>query len=82
MENTDKIKVHTIETEAFLNGEILRFTIKIKNEYPELSKFIEEMPVTIPNEKDPEVTCKDLKSYYETLKSVIVKFELEKKSPI
>lgn len=32
----------------------------IKDQHPELSKYIEEMPVTIPNEKHPEITLKSL----------------------
>ena len=40
-----------------------------KDKYPELSKYIEEMQETIPDEKDPEVTRRHLQTYYESLHS-------------
>ena len=63
-----------VETEAFLNAEILEITLKIKEKYPELSKYIEEMSVTIPNVQDPEITRKNLKVYYESLKDLLNKY--------
>lgn len=66
-----------LETEAYLNEEILSMTLKIRAKYPQLSKFIDEMPVTIPNEKDPEVTRKALKNYLESLKNLLNKYVLE-----
>lgn len=66
-----------VETEAYLNEEILSITLKIKAKFPQLTKFIEEMPVTIPNEKDPEITRKDLKLYLESLKTLLNKYILE-----
>ena len=39
-----------MKTEAELNADILKVTMTIKDEYPELSKYISEMPVTVPNE--------------------------------
>ena len=59
------------------NAKILIITMKIKDQYPELSKFINEMPVTIPDEKDPEITIKNLKVYYESLTSMLNKYILE-----
>jgi hypothetical protein len=38
-----------------LNEDILKITQLNNDKYPELSKFIEEMPVTIPNKNTPEV---------------------------
>lgn len=32
----------------------------IKNEFPELSKYLEEMPETIPNHSKPEITLLNL----------------------
>ena len=57
--------------------EILAITLTIKDKYPELSKYLEEMPVTIPNIKDPEITRKNLKSYLESLKTLLNKYILE-----
>ncbi len=59
------------------NEKILKITMKIKEQYPELSKFLNEMQVTIPDEKDPEVTVKNLKVYFESLTSLLNKYILE-----
>jgi hypothetical protein len=66
-----------METENELNAKILKITMTIKDKYPELSKYIEEMPVTIGNEKDPEINRQALKKYYESLNSMLNKYELE-----
>ncbi len=60
---------------AALNAEILAITLKIKKEHVELSKFIEEMPVTIPTENNPEITVKNLTSYLESLTTMLQKYE-------
>jgi len=63
-----------METEKELNSKILKITMKIQDQYPELSKYIEEMPITIPIEKNPEVTLKNLKAYYDSLNSILTKY--------
>jgi hypothetical protein len=35
------------------------------------------MPITIPDEKDPEITLKNLKTYYDSLKAMLDKYILE-----
>lgn len=60
-----------------LNSKIMEITMKIKDNYPELSKYLEEMPVTIPAKKDPEITLNQLKVYYESLNSMVNKYKLE-----
>ncbi|WP_435353058.1 hypothetical protein [Emticicia sp. SJ17W-69] len=56
-----------MKTEKELNADILKITMLIQDKFPELSKYIAEMPVTIPNEATPEITIKILKDYYESL---------------
>jgi hypothetical protein len=56
-----------MKTEKQLNTDILELTMEIKEKYPELSKYILEMPVTIPNEENPEMNCKSLQDYYDSL---------------
>jgi len=63
--------------EMDLNSKILKITMTIKDDYPELSKYLDEMPVTIPSEKDPEVTINLLKGYYESLYSILNKYKME-----
>ena len=60
-----------MESEAELNAEILKITMTIKDHYPELSKYLEEMPVTIPGEYVAGVSRKSLSAYYESLKAMV-----------
>lgn len=65
-----------METESELNVKILKLTMAIRNDFPELSKYLEEMPVTIPNEKNPEITVETLRAYYDSLKTMVGKYLL------
>lgn len=56
-----------MKTEKQLNADILEMTMKIQEQFPELSKYIVEMPVTIPNAGSPEINIKTLQEYYESL---------------
>ena len=44
-----------MKTETEIEDAILKITMKIKTDYPELSKYLEEMPTTIPDVKNPEI---------------------------
>lgn len=50
-----------------LNLKILNLSMQIKLHNPEMSKFLDEMPVTIPDEKHPEISMKSLSAYYDSL---------------
>ncbi|TND01986.1 MAG: Uncharacterized protein FD123_4137 [Bacteroidetes bacterium] len=63
-----------MKTEQELNTNILHITMIIQDRYPELSKYLEEMPVTIPDEVLPEISPKTLKTYYDTLRSMLHKY--------
>lgn len=63
--------------ENYLNSRILKITTIIKNQYPELLEFLNEMPETIPSEVSPEITLNNLKTYGESLNSLLKKYELE-----
>lgn len=62
--------------EMDLNVKILDVTMKIRYHYPELSKYLDEVPVTIPAGKDQEITLNHLKGYYESLSSILNKYKL------
>lgn len=62
------------EAEKELNSKILEITLKINDQYPELSKYLEEMPVTIPIDNKPEITLKNLSAYYESLNVLLNKY--------
>lgn len=59
------------------SDKVLKITMKIRDQYPELSKYFIEMPETIPDEKNPEVSLNSLKAYYESLNSTLNKYMLE-----
>lgn len=63
-----------METEAELNALILDVTLRIKEQYPELSKYIEEMRDTIPDEKDPGITTAQLRAYYDSLNAMLMQY--------
>ncbi len=65
------------EIEKDLNAKILKATMTIKEQYTELSGFLEEMPATIPSEENAEITLKNLNAYYESLNSILSKYKLE-----
>jgi hypothetical protein len=66
-----------METNKELNEKILKITNEIHRDHPELSKYISEMTDTIPDEKDPAVYSKALKDYYESLVSMVKRYEKE-----
>lgn len=63
-----------MKTEAQLNADILKITLIIREKYPELSKFISEMPITIPDVESPEINCGILKDYYDSLEAMMKKY--------
>lgn len=63
-----------MKTEKELNQGILELTMKIRNESPELLKYLAELPVTIPDISNPEINCEILADYYDSLKNIIKKY--------
>jgi hypothetical protein len=63
-----------MKTESELNKNILKITMTIRNEFPELMKFLNEMPVTIPDKKSPEISNKILQEYYNSLFNLLQKY--------
>lgn len=64
------------------NSRILKTTMLILEKYPEMYKYIEEMKVTIPNENDPAVSLKNIKTYFDTLDSILNKYIVENSNNI
>lgn len=65
------------EIEKDLNAKILAITLKIRKDTPELSKYLDEMPVTVPSKKEPHITLNLLKVYYESLVVLLEDYNLE-----
>ncbi|GAA4078395.1 hypothetical protein GCM10022389_25520 [Flavobacterium cheonanense] len=56
-----------METEEEINAKILKITMVIQENYPELSKYLNEMPITIPIDSNPKMNVKNLEKYYDSL---------------
>jgi len=63
-----------MKREEELNKKIVKMTMAIRNEFPELMKFIGEMPETIPDKKNPEINIKILQDYYDSLEDLLRKY--------
>ncbi|OFY89767.1 MAG: hypothetical protein A3K10_08595 [Bacteroidetes bacterium RIFCSPLOWO2_12_FULL_31_6] len=66
-----------METEKELNGNILNIILKIKERYLELSKYLEELPITTSSKTGTDVTLKKLSTYYESLNLLVNTYILE-----
>lgn len=63
-----------MKTEKELNSDILEITMNIKSNYPELTKYLKEMPETIPDVSDPEINIQILQEYYDSLNDILEKY--------
>lgn len=61
----------TMETEEQLNARIMELIHEIHENYPELVPFLDELPLTIPNEPNPEISKKILEDYIESLQNLV-----------
>jgi len=64
-----------MKTTKELNEEIIKITDEIRANFPELLDYLNEMPVTIPDESNPEITDKALLDYYNSLVAVLKEYE-------
>lgn len=54
-----------------LTAEIIKITSIIREKYPELYEYLGEMPITIPNDRNPIINAQTLTAYYESLVSML-----------
>lgn len=54
--------------------EITDLTFKIESEYPELYKFLDENPITIPAFEHPDIDKKIMKEYLDDLKQLLEQY--------
>lgn len=64
-------------SEQDINEKIMTITMKIQKEHPELSKYLNELPETIPIENDPEINTRVLNDYYISLVKLLSTYKLE-----
>lgn len=55
--------------------EISAVTRDIEENYPELYKYIDENPMTLPDENHPEVDNEAFKEYLESLKTMLAEYK-------
>ncbi|OFY89692.1 MAG: hypothetical protein A3K10_14555 [Bacteroidetes bacterium RIFCSPLOWO2_12_FULL_31_6] len=63
--------------ENALNSKILKTTMLIKNQYPELTKHLEKMSEIIPDNQNREITIMNLKVYYDSLILILNNYIVE-----
>jgi len=63
------------ESEHDLMDRITKMTNLIHEKYPEFDQFIDEMPITIPNDPSPQVNNRILQDYYDSLCQILKKHE-------
>lgn len=64
-----------VNKEKKLYREIQELTTKIQKNYPELTKYLEEMPNTIPNHLSNDEGLKPLQAYKNSLDKLLEKYE-------
>jgi hypothetical protein len=64
-----------MKNEKEWNAKILALTMKIRTQNPELSKYLLEMPITIPDIVKPEINNKALQEYYNSLKTLLKDYD-------
>lgn len=52
------------------NEKIMSLIDLLKEDHPELINFLDEIPMTIPDDIDPHITVNILKEYYQTLQDL------------
>lgn len=50
---------------------ILEITMEIMETYPELSEYLTEMPITVPNEESPLISSEILSDYLQSLEYLL-----------
>ena len=63
-----------MSTEKDMYARILKVTMFINTEYPELSKYLLEIPETIPDVNNPEMNIEALKQYFNSLEQILIKY--------
>lgn len=68
------MQVLFMKTIGELHNDILKITMTIHKSFPELSKYLNEMPVSIPNESTPEIDNNTLQDYLNSLNNLLATY--------
>lgn len=60
-----------MNTVHVINVNILQITMEIMEKYPELSEYLTEMPITVPNEESPLINSETLSDYLQSLEYLL-----------
>lgn len=63
-----------MKTEKEWNADILKITMSIKDNFPELMKYVSEIPLKTMEQDSAEITLKNLKDYFDSLEAIIKKY--------
>lgn len=63
-----------MKTEKEIEENILTITMKIQKHYPGWSKYLVEMPVSVPDIENPEINSKNLQDYHNSLLELLDKY--------
>jgi phage-related tail protein len=63
-----------MKTESELTQDILEITNKINHQFPELSKYLKEIPLRMDTTKENGISPKSLSDYYDSLLDVITEY--------
>jgi hypothetical protein len=63
-----------VKTEMEWTQDVIKITTEIRNKFPELIKYIDEMPVSINNAQDNY--SHDMQEYYESLELLIKNYQM------
>lgn len=63
-----------MKTDQEINKDILRITGTITEKFPELLKFIEEMPLRIKYTGGDDIDTRHLEEYYNSLETLLEKY--------
>ena len=66
-----------MQSEKEITEAIAKLTIEIREKYPEISKYLNEMTVTNPDMEHPQINVELLNDYYETLKLMVERYAAE-----
>ena len=69
-------QVYAMSSEQELNASILKMNMFIQKYYPELMKYVGEMPITIPNEEKPAIGAQILNAYFRSLFVLVLDYTL------
>jgi len=69
-----------MKTEKELNADILKITMTIEEKFPELSKYLKEMPDPFSDSTSPDINNKNLQDYYDSLNALLNKYTVTHES--